>query len=473
MRRTKIVATLGPATDAPGMLENIISAGVDVVRINFSHGSDMIHARVNAVRECAQKLGKQVGIMGDLQGPKIRIARFQKSKILLEKSAQFILDASFPSNAGTDVCVGIDYKDLPNDVFPQDTLLLDDGRIVLTVKKVENQRIICQVAVGGELSNNKGINRLGGGLSATALTEKDKADIITASEAKLDYVAVSFPRNAQDMLLAKQLLQAAGSHAGTVAKIERAEALTNIDEIISASDGVMVARGDLAVEIGEVEVPAAQKHIINRARALNKPVITATQMMESMIQNPIPTRAEVSDVANAVLDQTDAVMLSAETAVGQYPEKVVETMARICVAAEKDRTTQISNYRMEMQFARIDEAIAMAAIYTANHLGIRAIIGLTESGATPLMMSRLRTGIPIYGLSKQDSTLAKMTLYRDVYPLYFDGNAVPVEQTDAECIALLKSKGVVNAGDLILLTKGDYSGVHGGTNTLKIIRIEG
>ena len=472
LRRTKIVATLGPATDAPGVLESIIKAGVDVVRINFSHGADMVHARVNAVRECAEKLGKQIGIMGDLQGPKIRVSRFQKNKILLETGAQFILDADLAINAGTDISVGIDYKGLVNDVFQDDTLLLDDGRIVLIVKKIDGQQIICQVVAGGELSNNKGINRLGGGLSANALTEKDKEDIKTAAETNMDYVAVSFPRDANDMLLAKQLLREAGSNAGTIAKIERAEAIPNIDAIILASDGVMVARGDLAVEIGEVEVPAAQKHIINRARALNKPVITATQMMESMIKSPIPTRAEVSDVANAVLDQTDAVMLSAESAIGIYPEKVVETMARICVAAEKDRSTQASNYRVEVQFSRIDEAIAMAAIYTANHLGIRAIIGLTESGDTPLMMSRLRTGIPIYGLSNHLPTLGKMTLYRDVYPLPFDNTHLSLEETDAACIALLKSKGFVNTGDIVLFTKGDHTGIHGGTNTLKIIQIQ-
>lgn len=473
LRRTKIVATLGPATDSAGVLEQIIKQGVNVVRINFSHGADMAQTRIDAVRRCAEKLGQHVGIMADLQGPKIRIARFQKGKITLEKGGQFILDASLPATAGNDISVGIDYKELPNDVSPEDTLLLDDGRVVLTVKKIEGTRIICRVKVGGELSNNKGINRLGGGLSATALTEKDKADILIAAQAQVDYVAVSFPRDANDMHTARDLLAAAGSQAGLIAKIERAEAVTHIDEIILASDGVMVARGDLAVEIGEVEVPGAQKHIIRRSRALDRPVITATQMMESMIHNAIPTRAEVSDVANAVLDHTDAVMLSAETAVGENPEKVVETMSRICIAAEKERSTQISRHRMELQFSRTDEAIAMAATYTANHLGsIKAIIALTESGSTPLMMSRIRTGIPIYGLSRHALTLGKMTLYRDVYPLYFDVTAVPHEMVNAESVAILKAKGFVQAGDLILLTKGDRSGLHGGTNTLKIIRVE-
>lgn len=471
-RRTKIVATLGPATDAPGMLEKLFRAGANVVRINFSHGADMVQTRVQAVRECAKKLGITVGIMADLQGPKIRISRFQNGKIMLEKGAQFILDATLPTMAGNDVAVGIDYKELPNDVTADDTLLLDDGRIVLTVKKVEQSRIICQVKVGGELSNNKGINRLGGGLSANALTDKDKADLLVAVDVGVDYVAVSFPRDAQDIKAARDLLDAAGSKAGIIAKIERAEAVINIDEIIKEADGVMVARGDLAVEIGEAQVPGTQKQIIRRARALDRPVITATQMMESMITNSIPTRAEVSDVANAVLDHTDAVMLSAETAVGAHPDLVVETMSRICIAAEKERSTKISRHRLQTEFSRIDEAIAMAAIYTANHLNIKAIIALTESGSTPLMMSRIRTGIPIYGLSRHALTLGKMTLYRDVYPIYFDVTKTKPETVNIDAVLALKQLGFVEEGELILLTKGDRSGVHGWTNALKILRVD-
>jgi len=473
-RRTKIVATLGPATDAPGMLEKIITAGVNVVRINFSHGADLALARIAAVREAAKKLNTTVGIMADLQGPKIRIARFQKAKVILEKGAQFILDASLPSTAGNDVSVGIDYKELPNDVRVGDTLLLDDGRIVLIVKKVEDSRVICVVEVGGELSNNKGINRLGGGLTADALTEKDKADLLVAVAGGVDYVAISFPRDARDMQIARDLLTAAGSEAGLIAKIERAEAVGLIDEIILASDGVMVARGDLAVEIGEAEVPGAQKHIIRRARALDRPVITATQMMESMIENAIPTRAEVSDVANAVLDHTDAVMLSAETAVGAHPDRVIAAMSRICMAAEKTRSTQAFEYDLELECVRVDEAIAMAAVHTANHLNIKAIVALTESGSTPLMMSRLCTGIPIYGLSHHTLTLGKMTLYRDVYPLYFETAAAITENTSKEYeeyIVRLRQDGLIGEGDLILVTKGDHAGIHGGTNMLKILRV--
>ncbi len=472
IRRTKIVATLGPATDDPAVMERLLQAGTNMVRINFSHGADMAQTRITAVRECAAKLKVSVGIMADLQGPKIRISRFQKGKVNLQKGAQFILDASLPVTAGTDVSVGIDYKQLPDDVGPGDTLLLDDGRIVLTVKKVEGPRVICQVVVGGELSNNKGINRLGGGLTAAALTEKDKADLLVAVAANVDYIAVSFPRDAKDIQIARDLLTAAGSQAGIIAKIERAEALTHIDEIISASDAIMVARGDLAIEIGDAEVPGAQKHMIRRARALDRPVITATQMMESMIQSPVPTRAEVSDVANAVLDQSDAVMLSAETAVGVHPALVVETMARICIAAEKQPETQISGHRMELQFTRTDEAIAMATLYTANHLDIKAILTLTESGSTPLMMSRIRTGIPIYALSRNPLSLGKMTLYRDVFPIFFDPTQPDAETLNAMAIATLKDLGLIAPGERIIFTKGDHMGVHGGTNSMKIIVVD-
>lgn len=473
LRRTKIVATLGPATDQPGVLDRLIQAGVNVVRLNFSHGSDMVQKRITAVRECAQKNNTLVGVMGDLQGPKIRIARFQHNKIQLEKGAQFILDASMDSNGGNETGVGIDYKELPHDVSSGDTLLLDDGRIVLTVDQVDGPRVICWVKVGGELSNNKGINRLGGGLSASALTDKDKADLLVAVAAGVDYIAVSFPRDARDIEIARELLQAAHSTAGIIAKIERAEALANIDEIIKASDGIMVARGDLAVEIGEAEVPSAQKNMIRRARALDKPVITATQMMESMIHNPTPTRAEVSDVANAVLDYTDAVMTSAETAVGEYPIEVIETMSRICLAAETHPSTMVSAHRVEMKFKRIDEAIAMATLYTANHLGIKAIIALTESGSTPLLMSRIKTGIPIYALSRNQSTLGKMTLYRDVNPVYFDVTLIDPTKANSACTAVLKKEGIVQEGDLVIITRGDEMGVHGGTNTMKIVSVDG
>ena len=379
-RRTKIVATLGPATNTPEMIDGIIEAGVDVVRLNFSHGDPQEHVELaEIVRNRARAYGRQVGVLADLQGPKIRVARFKNDKVVLEKDAQFVLDANLDSNAGDSEQVGVDYKQLPQDVQRGDTLLLDDGRIILWVDHVDDQRIVCKVVIGGELSNNKGINREGGGLSAEALTEKDKKDIITAAEMQADYIAVSFPRSAEDIHYARKLLRDAGGHGGIIAKIERAEALDVLDEIIEASDAVMVARGDLGVEVGDAALPPIQKHIIQRARILNRVVITATQMMESMITNAIPTRAEVFDVANSVLDGTDAVMLSAETAVGANPVKVIEAMDRICLKAEQQREIRVSGHRLDTQFERMDEAIAMGAMYMANHLNVKAIAALTDT----------------------------------------------------------------------------------------------
>lgn len=472
LRRTKIVATMGPAIDTPEMLEKVIKAGVNIFRANFSHGSAEDHKRrIETARTVAEKCGRIIGILADLQGPKIRVSRFKEGKIILKNGQKFILDAALDSNAGDEQTVGIDYKALPQDVFAGDTLLLDDGLIVMKVDHVEGQKITCTVQDGGVLSNNKGINRLGGGLSAKALTDKDKADIMTAASLNVDYVAVSFPRSAADIHEARALLTAAGSKAGIVAKIERTEAITAIDEIIIASDAVMVARGDLAVEVGDAEVPGLQKHIIQRARILDKAVITATQMMESMIHNPIPTRAEVSDVANAVLDGTDAVMLSAETATGEHPDKVVAAMDRICRSAERNRINKVSGHRVECRFNKVDEAIAMAAMYTANHLNIKAIISLTESGSTPLWMSRIRSGIPIFGLSRLLATQRRMTLYRGVYPLHFDVTDIEWSHINALAVSELEKRGIVQNGDLVLLTKGDKLGTLGGTNVMKILEV--
>jgi pyruvate kinase len=471
-RRTKIIATLGPATDDPAVFKRMLQAGVDLVRINFSHGDVEQHQqRALLARECAKAIGKEIGIIGDLQGPKIRIARFQHGKIELKTGATFTLDANLAADAGNETIVGIDYKDLPKDVKADDNLLLDDGRLVFNVKKIDGARIICEVVIGGELSNNKGINRQGGGLSVAALTEKDRADIQTAAALQVDYIAVSFPRNAQDMLKAKRLVELSGSNAGLIAKIERIEAIDKIDEIIQVSEAVMVARGDLGVEIGDAELPEVQKQIIHRARSLDKAVITATQMMESMIHNAIPTRAEVFDVANAVLDGTDAVMLSAETATGDHPDKVVEAMARICLGAEKQTRAQMSRHRVECHFQRADEAIAMAAMYAANHFDIKAIISLTESGSTPLWMSRIRSGIPIYGLTRNISTQRKMNLYRGVYPVYFATKTIDKDQLNQFVVVELQRLGIVQTGDWVLISYGDVIGVHGGTNTLKIIQV--
>lgn len=469
-RRTKIVATLGPATDSEESMSQIIMAGVDVVRLNFSHGLHEEHkGRIELVRRVAEKCCKIVGILADLQGPKIRIASFKNKKVELKEGDAFILDAKLDENAGDEHQVGIDYKELTQDVGPHDILLLDDGRIMFSVEKVEASKIYCRVEVGGELSSHKGINRQGGGLSAKALTEKDKHDMQFALAMGVDYIAISFPRNAEDINEARSLMDQMSGKAAIIAKIERAEAMKAIDEIIEASDGVMVARGDLAVEIGDAEVPVAQKKIIHEARAKNKPVITATQMMESMITSSVPTRAEVSDVANAVLDNTDAVMLSAETAVGEHPAKVVAAMARVCLVAEQQPNAQLSRHRVECVFERIDEAIAMATMYTANHLDIAAIVTLTESGTTPLWMSRIRTGIPIYALSRSIKTLGRMTLWRGVYPIAFDVTAYSRDEVNIEAIKTLENLKVVQIGEKVILTKGDYAGVGGGSNAMKIL----
>ncbi|MBP7423383.1 MAG: pyruvate kinase, partial [Sulfuritalea sp.] len=464
------VATLGPASSSPEVLERMVRAGIDVVRMNFSHGSTEDHlARATSIREIAARLGRTVGILGDLQGPKIRVGKFADGKITLVEGEKFILDAACP--LGNQERVGLDYKDLPKDVVHGDILLLDDGRLKLEVIAVRGHEIHTQVLVGGDLSNNKGINRQGGGLTAPALTAKDMDDIKTAAQIGVDFVAVSFPKGAADMYMARQLLRAAGSSAVLIAKIERVEAITNLAEILDASDGIMVARGDLAVEVGDATVPALQKKMIRMARDRNKLTITATQMMESMIVSPVPTRAEVSDVANAVLDGTDAVMLSAETASGKYPVETVESMARICVEAERSAEVTLDREFLDRVFTRIDQSIAMAAIWTAHHLKVKAIAALTQSGSTALWMSRLNCGVPIYALTPDAESVGRMVLYRAVCPLLMKQQHTDRDLLLAEAEQLLIDRGVVERGDLIALTIGEPIGSAGGTNTLKIVRV--
>ena len=467
-RRTKIVATLGPASSDQKTLSRMIAVGLDVVRMNFSHGSAREHTeRVELVRELARKAGRSVGVMIDLQGPKIRIGRFEHDKITLVTGDKFVLDAECKlGNAGR---VGLDYKNLPQDVSAGDTLLLDDGRIVLAVTAVKGARIYCVVEHGGALSNNKGINRKGGGLTAPALTDKDIQDIKIAAKLKADYLAVSFPRSGADMQWARDLMLKAGGKALLCAKIERAEAIPALAEILDASDVVMVARGDLAVEVGDAVVPALQKRMIRLAREHNKVVITATQMMESMINNPIPTRAEVSDVANAVLDGTDAVMLSAETAAGEFPVETVAAMARVCLEAEKEDAFIIERRRTGPP-GNVEEAIARATIFTANSLNIKAVAALTQSGKTALLMSRMNSSVPIYALTSVVETRRRVTLFRGVYPLKFKGARNPERAPYLAEDELLKS-GAVNLGDYIILTIGEPFGKAGGTNTMKIVKV--
>jgi pyruvate kinase len=473
-RRTKIVATLGPATDDPRVLAELIKAGADVLRVNFSHGKFEDHAkRVALVRSAALSVGRYVSILGDLSGPKIRIDRFVNGSVELAEGADFTLDVSLDAASGTDQVVGCAYKALPRDVHAGDTLLLNDGLIVLEVRSVDGPRVLTKVVVGGELSNNKGLNRRGGGLSAGALTDKDREDIPIAARLEVDYLAVSFPKSAADMQEARQLLRAAGGNGRTVAKIERAEAIRHLDEIVAASDAVMVARGDLGVEMGYAELTGLQKRIIASARHHFKVVITATQMMESMIHNPVPTRAEVSDVANAVLDGTDAVMLSAESAVGKYPVKAVEAMAQVTLGAEKyqfEGGTR-ARERVDITFTATDEAIAMAVMYTANHMDVKAIVTLTESGSTALWMSRIRSDIPIYAFTRHEATRRRVTLYRGVYPVAFDVTHTDPEILYAAIFHLLIELELCAAGDMIIVTKGELTGVQGGTNSMKILEV--
>ena len=473
-RATKIVATLGPSSSSPEVLERMIRAGVDVVRLNFSHGMAQDHIdRATLVREVAKKAGKEVAIMADLQGPKIRVGKFEGGKTMLEPGQKFILDGA-TKELGTNERVGLDYKELPRDVKPGDTLLLNDGLLKLTVDGVYGEEVHTTVVAGGELSNNKGINKAGGGLTAPALTAKDMEDIKTAMSFQCEYLAVSFPKSATDMEMARQLANVAGEpwrhKPALIAKIERSEAIPVLESILKASDGIMVARGDLAIEVGNATVPALQKRMIRMAREMDRVVITATQMMESMIVNPVPTRAEVSDVANAVLDGTDAVMLSAETAAGKYPVETVEIMATICLEAERAEEISLDAGFTNKKFGRIDQSIAMGALFTAYHLGCKAILALTESGSTALWMSRHKIHVPIFGLTSKVVSQRKMALYRNVRPLLMP-NFTDRDEALARAEALLIERGVLKPGDTYAITCGEPMGYPGGTNMLKVCRV--
>lgn len=472
MRRTKIIATVGPATDKPGMMEKLLSIGVDLFRINYSHQNHRDHKlRVTQIREASARLGIEVGIIADLQGPKIRLQEFSEGSVTLSEGDDFTLDAALSKKGGDARQVGITYKELPKDVKKGDTLLLDDGRIVLEVSGIKGKKVHCLVKVGGRLSSNKGINLLGGGLSAGSLTDKDKKDLAHGIKMGADYFAVSFVRKPADIKNTRKLIREGGSNAGIIAKLERAEAIDNARAIIKASDAIMIARGDLGVEIGDAVLPPIQKELIKLARERDRAVITATQMMESMKDSQIPLRAEVFDVANAVLDGTDAVMLSAETSIGLYPDKTVEAMARICEETEKQRVTRVSDHRINQIFRHIDEAIAMATMYTANHTGTSAIAALTETGGTCLWMSRISSGIPIYAFTRNLSTIRKTRLYRGVYPVYFDiTHTDPLEANKAIIENLVHQEAVAD-GDLVIITKGDLRGHRGGTNNMKIVRV--
>lgn len=477
IRRTKIVATVGPASGSPEKIAQLLDSGVNVFRLNFSHGSSDGHRRQAAIirQVCAEKKN-HAAILGDLQGPKIRIGDLHREPLTLSDGGHITLTID-DNREKSDSCITVGYKLLPHCLNPGDTLLLDDGLIRLSVQSIDGDDVHCQVTTGGQLTSRKGLNRLGGGLSAPTITDKDRCDIQLAIELELDFLAVSFPSCADDLTPVKQALAKQNADIKIIAKIERAEAVASdevLNALILAADGVMVARGDLGVEIGDAQLIGIQKKIIRQARRSNRPVITATQMMESMINSPVPTRAEVFDVANAVLDGTDAVMLSAETATGKYPAKVVSTMAQTCLGAEQHPDTRTSRYRIDRSIESIDESIALSAVYAANHLqNIRACICLTESGNTVLIMSRLSSGLPIYGISRHLPSCRRMSLYRGVVPIYSD----IVNQTGTDiyqqALNTVASTDALQCGDRVTVTCGDISGSGGMTNTLKILCYEG
>jgi pyruvate kinase len=472
LRRTKIIATLGPATDAPGALKQLLAEGVDVVRLNLSHGvADDHRQRAAAVRAAATELGREVAVLADLQGPKIRIERFADGVVHLEPNQSFTLDCRPDAPAGDASRVGVSYHDIWRDLNPGDVLLLDDGLISLEVLDSADQQVHCTVLAGGRLSDRKGINRLGGGLTVAALSDKDRHDIRLAAELGADYLAVSFVKTADDVETARRLLREAGGAAALVAKIERAEAIENLTEIIDASDAVMVARGDLGVEIGDAELPGLQKKIIRESLLRSRVVITATQMMQSMVESPIPTRAEVLDVANAVIDGTDAVMLSQETAAGKHPEKAVAAMRRVCLGAERqfEPTEDLSPGAHRLD--RTDQAIALAAMFLADQVGVRAIVALTESGGTAQWLSRYRSPVPIYALSRNAAARRRMLLYRDVHPIEFDALGVGPTQAVRDGILHLFKLGHLAVDDRVIVTNGDHTGRLGGTNTLKLLKV--
>ena len=477
LRRTKIVATIGPSSLSQDMIGRLLGAGVDVFRLNFSHGDQADHVQVaRHIRRQAGHHGRYVGILADLQGPKIRIGGFADGAVILQAGDPFQLSLSIPPDAGDQRGVSVEYEALPSSVEQDDVLLLDDGKLRLRVDDVSESTVDCTVIVGGQLSSRKGVNKLGGGLAAPALTEKDLDDIKAMPDIEPDFVAVSFVSSADDVAYARQLLADQGLNPAIIAKIERAEVVADtalLNSIIDASDGVMVARGDLGVEVGDAQLIGIQKNLISTTRKRDRMVITATQMMESMISNSMPTRAEVFDVANAVLDGTDAVMLSAETAVGDFPVEVVTAMADAALGAEQHPVARTSKYRLDREFSSAQETIALSAMYGANHFsGMRGIASLTERGTTPTMMSRLSSGLPIFALSRRADTLQRLALCRGVIPLFFDFTAFAPQDLEARTIEFLVDGGFLARGDYILLTMGSTQGEAGKTDRMKILPVE-
>ncbi len=466
MRRTKIVCTIGPSSEAPETIEKLIQAGLNVARLNFSHGTQEEHARkITAIREIAARLGKPVAVLQDLAGPKIRIGRFASGPIRLKPGEEFILTAR--DVPGDQREVSVTYKELPGDVQAGDALLLADGALELKVKTVRGDDIFCEVVVGGELSSSKGINLPSRSIRAPILTEKDLSDFAFGLQQGVDYAALSFVRTANDVQIARDFMKQQGREVPLIAKIEKHEALKNIDAIIAAVDGVMVARGDLGVEIPLEQVPFFQRQIITKANRAGKPVITATQMLKSMVDAPRPTRAEVSDVANAILEGTDAIMLSEESASGNYPVEAVQTMARIAMETEKNFPFTEWTHKYEDEDKDEQMAVAQAACELAENVSAAALITLTQSGSTARFVAKHKPACPILAPTPNETTYRRLALVWGCLPV-----KLPVEEAIEPLMKCAMraagATGLVKAGDTAVITAGIPLQTSGITNLIKV-----
>ena len=468
-RRTKIVATIGPATESASQIEKLVTAGATTFRLNFSHGDHAEHAkRIKTIREVSQKLGIHIGILQDLQGPKIRLGRFKDGPISVENGNRFSLtseNVECNQNIAT-----VTYDRLTEEVTPGNRILLDDGRVEMMVEEVDvdNKTLHCSVTVGGVLSNNKGVNFPDVQLSIRALTEKDKIDLAFGLKQDVDWIALSFVRNPSDIEEIKSLITEQGYSVPVIAKIEKFEAIDQIDSVLKLCDGVMVARGDLGVEMPAEEVPLLQKDLIKKANSLGIPIITATQMLDSMASSPRPTRAEVSDVANAILDGTDAVMLSNETAVGEYPIEAVSTMATIAKRIERDYPQRALENHLP---STIPNAISAAVSAIARQINAAAILPLTKSGATAHNVSKFRPATPVLAITSEKKVARRLQMVWGVTPMLIDQDISPTE-TFNTAIDFAKEMGILKADDLVVETAGTLTGVSGSTDLIKVAIVD-
>ncbi|MEG3938493.1 MULTISPECIES: pyruvate kinase [unclassified Microcoleus] len=467
LRRTKIVATIGPATSNPQVLRNLIEAGATTLRLNFSHGTEEDHQRsIRLIRQTSFELNQPVAILQDLQGPKIRLGRFETGSIVVKNGDSFIL-TSRPV-VGTELISSVTYETLASEVPEGATILLDDGKVEMRVEKVDRGggELFCRVVVGGPLSNNKGVNFPGVYLSIKALTDKDRKDLMFGLDQGVDWVALSFVRNPQDMLEIKELIASAGKQVPVIAKIEKHEAIEQMEEILALCNGVMVARGDLGVELPAEDVPILQKRLIATSNRMGIPVITATQMLDSMVNNPRPTRAEISDVANAILDGTDAVMLSNETAVGNFPVEAVATMARIAIRIEREEIKR--NIRNVEDVGRsIPNGISQAVSQISEQLNAAAIMTLTKTGSTARNVSKFRPKTPILAVTPHVDVARQLQLVWGVKPLLVL-DLPSTGQTFQSAITVAQEKELLSDGDLVVMTAGTLQGVAGSTDLIKV-----